>query len=86
MCAAYLCSLDTSSPWFAGAANTLLWLYFAMVVLADASRPCFARSGGYFATLATPALADALPLWLHYLLVVSNRCFAAVVLLLLVDT
>lgn len=36
--------------------------------------------------IATPTLADALPLWLRCLLVVSGRCFAAVMLLLWVDT
>ena len=58
MCVAYLCSLDTSSPWFAGAAttsaDTLPSLCWRMLC-----RPCYARFGGYFATLATPTLADA---------------------------
>ena len=84
MCVAYLCTLVTSSPWFAGAvttlADTLPSLCWRMLC-----RPCFARSDRYFATLATPTLADALPLWLRCLLVVSGGCFAAVVLLLLVD-
>jgi len=48
-------------------------------------RPYFARSGGYFAALVTPTLADALPPCLHFLLVVSGGCFAAVELLILVD-
>lgn len=57
----------------------------AAVAIATLYLPCFDRSGRYLATLATP-LADAFLSWLCCLLVVFGGCFAAVIVLLRVDT
>jgi hypothetical protein len=104
-CVAYLCFLDTSSPWFTGVVTTLAdalppffvaggCLAALSIALADALPPCFSVVRMLCCSLLQRMLgrcgcaapwsssADTLPLWLCCSLVVSDGCFAAVVVLL----